>query len=56
MFLKQLNKIIQNVSLASRIEMQDRRQDNSRRRLADRRQEARIGESLERRQQVERRL
>lgn len=56
MFIKQLNKIIQNVSLASRIEAQDRRRGNTRRQLADRRQEARLGESSQRRMQAERRL
>ena len=56
MFLKHLNKLIQNVSLASTLEKQDRRQGYQRRRCFDRRQEVRVGEVSERRVTPERRL
>ena len=56
MFLKQLNQLIQNVSLASKLEVQDRRMQTTRRRISDRRQETRRGESPERRVLGERRL
>jgi hypothetical protein len=56
MFFKQLNKIIQNVSLASKVEVQDRRRGEPRRLMTDRRQEARVGDGLERRVIPERRL
>ena len=55
MFLKQLNNLIQHVSLASRIEVQDRRHGNDRRQVADRRQEVRFGDCPERRSNTERR-
>ena len=56
MFLKHLNKLIQNVSLASTLEIQDRRRGHTRRRCIDRRQEVRVGEVSERRVIPERRL
>lgn len=56
MFLKHLNKLVQNVSLASTIERQDRRQGDNRRHCRDRRQEVRMGEVSERRVMPERRL
>ena len=56
MFLKHLNKLIQNVSLASTLEIHDRRQGNNRRQCRDRRREVRLGDVSERRVITERRL
>lgn len=49
MFLKQLDNMIRNVSLAARIVVEERRSGVERRQLSDRRAEARYGEGTERR-------
>ena len=55
MFLKQLDNMIRNVSLAARIVVEERRSGVERRQLSDRRAEARYGEGTERRTRADRR-